>query len=170
MGAMRDKASDIVSDFISSEDDQAIAAYHSLSSSHSSSSGLVNAAGMETGAPEVINPEFGGPGGSTARPAAGPGAGTCQTIGGGAGRPALGADEWTQDPAGFGTGLAGAGGGGPMSVGAPSSVPGGLGGLFRVARAVSPAAVWAEAAVACRAPCRPVQPCGAVRAARVACR
>jgi hypothetical protein len=126
MGAIRDKASDMVRDFISSEDDKAIAAYRSLSSNHSTNAGLVNAAGIETGAPEVINPELGQVGRTTA-PSMGPGTGTMPTIGGGAGGPTIGTDEWNQDPAGFGTGLAGAGGGGPVSVGGGGG--GGLGGI-----------------------------------------
>jgi uncharacterized protein YukE len=125
MGAIRDKASDMVRDFISSEDDKAIAAYRSLSSNHQTNAGLVNAAGIETGAPEVINPDLGQVG-RTAPPSMGPGTGTMPTIGGGAGGPTIGTDDWTHDPAGFGTGLAGAGGGGgPVSVGAG----GGLGGI-----------------------------------------
>ena len=158
-------------DFLSDEDDQANAAYRSMSSNHSSSAGLVNAAGMETGAPEVINPEFDGPGQHGA-------------TGGRAGhgnharhrwrrvRTDLAADEWTQDPAGFGTGLAGAGGGGPMSVGAPSSVPGGLGGLSPggAGGLAGGAGGLAGGGGGLPSSVRPVRPYGAARAAWVACR
>ena len=89
MGAIRDKASDMVRDFLSSEDDKAIAAYRSLSGSHRQSRDGQRGGYGDRGA-RGHQPRVRRAGGSTARPAAGPGTGTMPSIAApGADRPSV---------------------------------------------------------------------------------